>query len=43
MQYRYRYWLDATRAREAQGKADLTPFHTQLLLQARDNAHISFT
>ncbi|KAJ1486911.1 hypothetical protein T484DRAFT_1654689 [Baffinella frigidus] len=41
-EWRNQYWLDTTRAREAAGKQDLTPFHTELLLKARDNAHVSF-
>eukprot|EP00277_Geminigera_cryophila_P044554 CAMPEP_0173068282 /NCGR_PEP_ID=MMETSP1102-20130122/7316_1 /TAXON_ID=49646 /ORGANISM="Geminigera sp., Strain Caron Lab Isolate" /LENGTH=275 /DNA_ID=CAMNT_0013936105 /DNA_START=65 /DNA_END=892 /DNA_ORIENTATION=- len=41
-EWRNQFWLDLTRAREAAGKEDMTPFHTKLLLQAKDDGHVSF-
>ena len=40
--WRNKYFLDLTRAREAEGKDDLTPLHTKLLLKARDDGHVKF-
>ncbi len=34
--------MDMTAARKAAGKADLTPFHTELLTAARDAGHVKF-
>eukprot|EP00287_Rhodomonas_sp_CCMP768_P026083 CAMPEP_0202831702 /NCGR_PEP_ID=MMETSP1389-20130828/17009_1 /ASSEMBLY_ACC=CAM_ASM_000865 /TAXON_ID=302021 /ORGANISM="Rhodomonas sp., Strain CCMP768" /LENGTH=331 /DNA_ID=CAMNT_0049505463 /DNA_START=14 /DNA_END=1009 /DNA_ORIENTATION=- len=41
-EWRNKFWLDITREREAAGKPDLTPFHTELLLKARDDGHVQF-
>jgi hypothetical protein len=41
-EWRNKFWLDRTRARTAAGKPDLTPFHTELLMKAKDNGHVKF-
>lgn len=41
-EWRNQFWLDISRAREAAGKPDLTPLHTELLLKARADGHVKF-
>lgn len=40
--WRNKFFLDLTRARAAAGKDDLTPMHTELLMQAKANGHVNF-
>eukprot|EP00960_Hanusia_phi_P058766 763979-Hanusia_phi.AAC.5 len=40
--WRNKFWLDIARAREGKGEKDLTPFHTKLLLKARDDGAVKF-
>ena len=40
--WRNKFWLDITRARQGKGAEDLTPFHTKLLLKARDDGAVKF-
>jgi len=41
-EWRNQFWLDLTRARAAASKHDLTPFHTELLMKAKADGHVSF-
>mmetsp|Transcript_21208 Transcript_21208/g.52169 ORF Transcript_21208/g.52169 Transcript_21208/m.52169 type:complete len:348 (-) Transcript_21208:2440-3483(-) len=41
-EWRNKFFLDLTRAREAKGEADLTPLHTSMLMKAKETGAVKF-